>query len=88
MTQHLNKRLALARAHHTSANLKAKAEIGVCMGSDQVTGRTLFVLANGAIVPRRPTSQLPSTYVPFNWMPKTFTITSNIPIPSASQSPS
>ena len=71
-----------------SANLEAKAEIGVYMGFDQVTGRTLFVLANGAIVPRRPTSQLPSTYVSFNWMPKTFTITSKIPIPSASQSPS
>ena len=88
VTQHLDKRLALARAHHTSANLEAIAEIRVCMGFDQVTGRTLFVLANGAIVPRRPTSQLPSTYVSFNCIPKSFTITSNTPIPSASQSPS
>ena len=56
------------------------------MDYDNVTGRTLFVLANGAIVPRRPTSQLPSTYIPFNWTPKTFTIASNLPIPTTSQS--
>ena len=56
------------------------------MGFDPVTGRTLFVLANGAVVPRRPTSQLASTCIPFNWMPKTFTIASHLPIPSASQS--
>ena len=88
VTQHPDKRLALAHNHHTSATLKAKAEVGVCMGFDHVTGRTLFVLANGAIVPRRPTSQFPSTYIPFNWTPKTFTMTSYLPIPSTSQSPS
>ena len=85
VTQHIDKRLALAHAHHTSVSLEAKAEIGVCMGFDPVTGRTLFVLANGAVVPRRPTSQLASTYKPFDWMPKTFTIASDLPIPSASQ---
>ena len=85
VTQHIDKRLALAHPHHTSVSLEAKAEIGVCMGFDPVTGRTLFVLANGAVVPRRPTSQLASTYKPFDWMPKTFTIASDLPIPSASQ---
>ena len=86
VTQHIDKRLALSHAHNTSVSLEAKAEIGVCMGHDHVTGRTLFVLANGAIVPRRPTSQLPPTYTPFNWTPKTFTIASNLPLPTTSQS--
>ena len=82
VTQHYDKRVALARAHQSSPAVEAKAEIGVCMGHDHITGRTLFLLANGAIVPRRPTSQLPSSYVPFNWTPKTFVITTPIPSPT------
>lgn len=87
VTQHLDKRLALARAHRTSAATEAKTEVGVCMGYDPVTGRTLFVLANGSIVPRRPTAQLPATFVPFNWTPKTFIINTTLPTPSPLLSP-
>lgn len=83
VTQHLDKRIALAQTHKTSAATEAKTEIGVCMGYDPVTGRTLFVLANGSIVPRRPTAQLPATYVLFNWTPKTFIIDTMLPKPSS-----
>ena len=85
VTQHFDKRVALARAHHSTPATEAKAEIGVCMGHDHITGRTLFLLANGAIVPRQPTSQLPSSFVPFNWTPKTFVI--NTPLHSPSSDP-
>ena len=49
---------------------------------DNTTGRTLFVLANGSIVPRRPTLQLPSSYLQFDWLPKTFVINNPLPTPS------
>ena len=79
VTQHTDKRHALARANHTAANAEPKAELGVCMGPDPLTGRTLFLLANGAIVPRRPTAPFPCHFVPFNWSPKPFV--PNVPLP-------
>lgn len=74
VTQHIDKRTALARAHHTATNTEPKAELGVCMGPDCTTGRTLFLLANGFIVPRRPTTPFPITFTPFDWLPKLYTI--------------
>jgi hypothetical protein len=69
-TQHIDMRITLARSHKTCTNIEPKAELGVCMGYDLTTGRTLFLLANGSIVPRPPTSQFPYTFVRFDWTPK------------------
>ena len=82
VTQHADKRHSLARAHHTAANAEPKAELGVCMGPDLITGRTLFLLANGSIVPRRSTTPFPSYFVPFDWVPKQFVL--RTPLPDAS----
>lgn len=80
--QHEDKRQALARLYHTAANAEAKAELGVCMGPDRFTGRTLFLLANGAIVPRRASQPLPLSFTPFDWTPKPFVLTTSIPEPT------
>ena len=79
VTQHADKRHAMARANHTAANAEPKAELGVCMGPDLLTGRTLFLLANGAIVPRRPTAPFPRHFVPFDWSPKSFVPNVHLP---------
>ena len=79
VTQHPNKHHALARNNHTAANAEPKAELGVCMGPDTLTGRTLFLLANGSIVPRRPTTPFPQHFVPFDWTFKPYVIRSTIP---------
>lgn len=79
VTQHTDKRHSLARAHHTAANAEPKAELGVCMGPDIITGRTLFLLANGSIVPRRPTPPFPPYFVPFDWAPKQFVLRTPLP---------
>ena len=54
------------------------------MGPDCITGRTLFLLANGSIVPRRPTTPFPAHFVPFDWVPKTFVV--RTPLPLATES--
>ena len=46
--QHSDNRHALAHANHTAVNTEPKAELGVCMGPDLLTGCTLFLLANGS----------------------------------------
>ena len=81
VTQHIDKRNALARTHQTAANAEPKAELGVCMGPDLLTGRTLFLLANGAIVPRRPTTPFPPHFIPFDWVPKPFVLRTPLPTP-------
>ena len=88
VTQHIDKRQTLARSHQTAANTEPKAELGVCMGPDLLTGRTLFLLANGSIVPRRPTTPFPPHFVPFDWLPKTFVIRSPLPASLDSPTPS
>ena len=79
VTQHMDKRTALARVHQTAPNIEAKAELGVCMGPDYLTGRTLFLLANGSIVPRRPTTPFPDYFIPFDWTPKQFILRATLP---------
>jgi hypothetical protein len=79
VTQFIDKRNTLARTHHTAANAEPKAELGVCMGPDLLTGRTLFLLANGAIVPRRPTTPFPPHFIPFDWVPKPFVLRTPLP---------
>ena len=44
-----------------------------------LTGRTLFLLSNGAIVPRRPTTPFPPHFVPFDWVPKPFVLRTPLP---------
>ena len=82
VTQPPDKRQSLALAHLIPANQVPKFELGVSMGPDHLTKQTLFLLANGLIVPRRvgtiPTlarrisTILPKHFVPFNWIPKPF----------------
>lgn len=84
VTQHADKRYSLARAHHTAANAEPKAELGVCMGPDLITGRTLFLLANGSIVLRRPTNPFPPYFVPFDWTSKQFVLRTPLPDPTPS----
>ena len=84
VTQHANKRHSLARAHHTATNAEPKAEVGVYMGPDLITDRTIFLLANGSILPRRPTNPFPPYFVPFDWIPKQFVL--RTPLPDATPS--
>ena len=49
------------------------------MGPDLLTGRTLFLLANGAIVPRRLTVPFPRHFVHFKWSPKPFVPNVHLP---------
>ena len=49
------------------------------MGPDLLTGRTLFLLANGSIVPRRPTTPFPPYFIPFDWTPKPFVLRTPLP---------
>ena len=90
VTQHIDKRASLARAHQTATNSEPKAEFGVCMGPDCITGRTLLLLANGSIVPRRPTTPFPATFTPFDWISKPYTLRTTlppIPPPSVDETP-
>ena len=87
VTQHADKRHSLARTHHTAANAEPKAELGVCMGPDLITGRTLFLLANGSIVPRRPTTPFPPYFIPFDWTAKQFVLRTSLPDPIQSTPP-
>ena len=85
VTQHEDKRVSLSRKHNTATNIEPKAELGVCLGPDWTTGRTLFLLANGSIVPRRPTQQLPPTFVPFDWAPKEYIINTSPTTPPSTE---
>ena len=89
VTQHADKRHSLARTNHTAANAEPKAELGVCVGPDLITGRTLFLLANGSIVPRRPTTPIPPYFIPFDWTAKPFVLRTTLPdlTPSAPPHP-
>ena len=72
--QHEDKRQAIANRHNLPMKHIPKAELGVSMGPDSSSKHTLFVLANGMIVPRRTRLILPSSFVPFNWSPKEYHI--------------
>ena len=81
--QHLDKRRSQAVTHTTTTSTEPKTELGVCLGPHITTGHSLFVLANGRIVPRRPYQLLPSTYVPFDWPPKPHVLHVSITPPSS-----
>ena len=89
--QHEDKRQTLANTHDLPLNHIAKVELGVSMGIDPTSKHTLFLLANGLILPRRIRYTLPNSFVPFNWSPKEYHITQQVqtPItPSPPQQPS
>ena len=76
VSQAIDKRRTLANTYIVPINHIPKAEVGVSMGPDPFTGHTLFLLANGLIVPRRIRTILPASFVPFNWVAKEYHISS------------
>ena len=78
VTEFEDKRTTEALANGTTAAGLAKAELGVYMGMDRISGLPRFLLANGLIVPRKFYSTLVSHYVPFGWTPKPVI---NVPFP-------
>ena len=92
VAQHEDKRQALAKQHNLPLNQIGKAELGVSMGYDPISKHTLFLLANGLILPRRVRFVLPHSFVPFNWTAKEYYITqvlatANLPSPPGSPNP-
>ena len=49
------------------------------MGHDPISKHTLFLLANGLILPRRIRFTLPPTFTPFNWTAKEYHIIQKLP---------
>lgn len=84
--QHEDKRQAIANRHHIPMKHVDKAELGVSMGPDLLSKHTMFVLANGLIVPRRIRHPLPNSFVPFNWSRKEYHIDVNTAQPEISPS--
>ena len=82
VTQHEDKRQTTANANSLPLNHIGKVELGVSMGHDPTTKHTLFLLANGLILPRRIRFTLPATFTPFNWTPKEYHIAQQIPPPA------
>jgi len=78
VVQHEDKRQTLALQHNLPLNQIGKVELGVSMGLDPTSKHTLFLLANGLILPRRIRFALPDTFVPFNWTRKEYHITQKI----------
>jgi len=78
VVQHEDKRQSLAHHHNLPLNHIDKVELGVSMGQDPTSKHTLFLLANGMILPRRIRFALPDTFVPFNWTRKKYRITQKI----------
>ncbi len=79
VTVPIDKRISNAKLYETYPKLESKTELGVCMGHDSTTGGTLFLLANGFIVPRSPTPMLINV-IPFDWKRKEYPIPDNSPI--------
>ena len=76
-----NKRSRIAKSLQYPRNSTPKAELGVCMGSDnRFPGSYLFCIANGLVVPRRVISVVNT--IPFDWKRQSV-ITSTIAPPSA-----
>ena len=78
VTQHEDKRQTIAHQHNIPLNHVGKVEIGVSMGHDPMSKHTLFLLANGLILPRRIRFILPLTFIPFNWTAKEYHIAQNL----------
>lgn len=49
------------------------------MGYDPASKHTLFLLANGLILPRRIRFTLPASFTPFNWTAKEYHISQKLP---------
>lgn len=81
----IDKRTTNAKLHQQEVKLEPKAEVGVAAGTCKYTGATLFILANGQIVPRHYERKhiLPPTFVPFNWTPKTYVPNTEPPPPAS-----
>jgi hypothetical protein len=56
-------------------------DLGDCLVPNPTTDHTMFVRANGRIVPRRAYLVLPTTFVSFDWQPKTNVL--NVPLPAS-----
>ena len=66
-----DKRTAISRSTGTPIHRVPITELGVSMGLQPGTDHTLWLLANGLVVPRIPTGPLlPPHFIPFNWKPK------------------
>ena len=66
-----DKRIAISRSTGTPLHRVPVTELGVSMGLQPGTDHTLWLLANGLVVPRIPTGPLlPPHFIPFNWKPK------------------
>ena len=70
VTQFEEKRGDIAEIHGVSPRGVAKSEVGVYMGMDRLSDLPRFLLANGAILPRKVYTALGRHVVPFNWLPK------------------
>lgn len=70
----IDKRTASAALYNQEVKLEPKAEVGVAVGTCPNSGATLFVVANGKIVPRHWDSStlLPAHFIPFNWQRKIY----------------
>ena len=79
VTQHEDKRQSIANQHSLPLNHIGKVELGVSMGHDPISKHTLFLLANGLILPRRIRFTLPPTFTPFNWTAKEYHILQTVP---------
>jgi hypothetical protein len=79
VSQPLDKRQHLASLFHIPYNQVPKAELGVSMGPDSTTKSTLFLIANGLIIPRKTDLIIPKSFIPFNWIPKEYTIRTSLP---------
>ena len=78
VTQHEDKRQYIANQHNLPLNHIAKSELGVSMGYDPTSKHTLFLLANGLILPRRIRFTLPTSFTPFNWTAKDYHISQKL----------
>ena len=78
VTQHEDKRQYIANQHNLPLNHIAKSELGVSMGYDPTSKHTLFLLANGLILPRRIRFTLPTSFTPFNWTAKEYHISQKL----------
>ena len=90
VTQFDNKRDVISKRLQIDFKIVDKAELGVCMGYDEMSNSNLFSLANRMIVLRKSTQQLSSTFVPFNWRPKEYVIRvplSQEPLPNTNHVP-
>jgi hypothetical protein len=87
VTQHEDKRQSIANQHSLPLNHIGKVELGVSMGHDPISKHTLFLLANGLILPRRIRFTLPPTFTPFNWTAKEYHIIQTVPSSHPSRQP-